>query len=186
MPNIIKPSVVGIDIKIQQLQTFIYTKLLTLWGLTDLTYNAYGRAYRNQMEQGYVPQVYVAKNEYKEVYWNSTVSASSFFGVGEDISTTNKAVTADVFLIFIVNLNLIKPGVTRNDEEAHIDVQKLVTRFINGFTFIGLKTGIDQVFKDYPGWLKNNQAMPMDMHPLHCFRLNFKLLYNPFLNCQQG
>lgn len=182
---ITKPTVTGIDIYIQRMQTFLYPKVKTLWGLTDTTYTSYGRAYRNQTKDGYSPEVYTGGNEYKDVYFDDTVFASSFFGVGETTEIKNKTgVTADVFLIFMVDLNKIKPGTTRNDEECHIDIEKMLIALLFGFTCTGIVTGIDQVFKEYTGWRKQKGLMYRDMQPLHCFRLNFKLLYNPFLTCQ--
>ncbi len=183
MSNILKPSPVGIDIPIQHMQTYLYDKLSVRWGLTTDTLNCYGRAYRNATQDGYTPEVYIGNNEYKEVYYDDTISASSFFGIGEEIKNNNKATTADVFLIFMVDLNKVKPGATRNDEECHIDVQTLVTTLFYGFTFTGLVTGIDHVFKDYSGWRRDKGIKFTDTHPQHCFRLNFKLIYNPFKNC---
>jgi hypothetical protein len=183
MGNILKPSPVGIDRPIQQMQAYLYNALVAKWGLDDTKLTCYGRAYRNATQDGYTPEVYVGNNEYKEVYYDDRLSASSFFGVGEEIKNTAKSVTADVFIIFMVNLNNIKPGVNRNDEECHIDVQTLVTRLFYGFTFTGITTGIDHVFREYSGLRRSKGIKFTDTHPQHCFRLNFKLIYNPFLNC---
>lgn len=181
--NIVKDSVTGIDNPIQELQTFLYGKLLTKWVLTDATYNAYGRAYNNATEDGYAPEVYVGNNEYSEVFFDDTVSASSFFGIGQEIKVTATTVIADVFLIFMVDLNKIKPGVNRNDEEAHVDVQRLITPVWGNFTTTGLDTGINRVFAEYSGWKREKGIKWTDIHPQHCFRINFKLLYNPYKNC---
>jgi hypothetical protein len=176
--NITKSPVTGVDIPIQKLQSYLYPLVKGLWGLGDSTYNAYGRAYRNQTEDGYSPEVYTGLNEYKDVYQDDTLSASSFFGVGEVQTVKASNQTADVFLIFMVDLSKIKPGATRNDEEAHIDIENLCKPKNFEFTFTGLVTGIDQVFKEYSGWKKKEGIKYRDMHPQHCFRLNFKLLYN--------
>lgn len=178
-----KTSPVGIDISIQKMQSYLYDALLTKWNLSDSSLNGYGRAYRNATQDGYTPEVYVGNNEYNEVYYDDRLSGSYFFGIGEEIKNTTKAVTADVFIIFMVNLDKVKPGSNRNDEEVHIDVQTLVTRLFYGFTFTGLVTGIDNVFKDYSGWKRSKGIKFTDTHPQHCFRLNFKLIYNPFKNC---
>lgn len=181
---VVKATTVGVDTPIQRMQTYLYNALLTKWALTSSTFNMYGRAYRNASLDGYTPEVYVGKKEYSEVYYDDNVYASAFFGVGSEIVNSRTAVTADVFIIFMVNLSKIKPGTNRNDEEAHIDVQTLVTKLFNGFTFTGITTGIDNVFKDYSWWRKNKGIKFTDTHPQHCFRLNFKLIYNPFLNCK--
>jgi hypothetical protein len=181
--NIIKDKVVGIDIPIKNLQNYLYPKLISLWNCTDSSLNMYGRAYRNQTTDGYTPEVYVGGNgnEYKEVYFDDTLSASSFFGLGEDTKVANSSsVTADVYLIFMVRLDQIKPGNTRDDEEARIDVEKLCLSAGFGFTVTDFITGIDKVFAEYSGWRQKDGIKYRDTHPWHCFRLNFKVLYSPY------
>jgi len=175
--------VTGIDIPIQQLQDWLYPKLLTKWGLNDSNFNMYGRAYRNQTEDGYTPEVYIGNNEYKEVYFDDTLSASAFFGLGEDTQIANgTSVTAPVYLIFMVDLSKIKYGNTRNDEEARVDVEQLVMKAGFGFTLTDVILGIDNVFSEYAGWRKSDGIKYRDQQPLHCFRLNFKCLYS-FYQC---
>lgn len=174
----VKANPVGVDINIKGLQRYLYPQLKTLWGINDDTsFDSYGRAYRNQTEDGYIPEVYVGLKEYKEVLFDDKLKALSFFGVSEDVSYSDAA-TAQVFLIFMVNLDQIKPGVGRNDEEVRNGVQRLLTPAPYGFTMTGFATGIDTVFKEYSGWRKTQGIKYRDMHPLHCFRINFSLLYD--------
>lgn len=176
--NLIKPSVTGIDIPIQKLQTVLYNKILPLWNVNDASFTMYGRAYRNQISDGYVPEIYVGKNEYSDAYFNDQLSASAFFGLGEVEKIDKSNPTADVFLIFMVNLAKIKPGDTRNDEEARVDIEKICLNKDFGFYLGSMVTGIDQVFKEYTGYRTTKGIKFRDMHPWHCFRLNFKLTYN--------
>lgn len=173
--NVVKTGPIGIDIPIQHLQTYLYNALSGLW---NGTYNAYGRAYRNQSADGYTPEVYVGNNEYNDVYFDDTLAVSSFFSVGEQTNVSKSNVVADVGLIFMINLSQIKPGTNRNDEEARVDVLKLVKAKPYGFTLSGIVIGIDQVFREYSGWKKEQGIKFRDTHPLHCFRINFKLNYN--------
>lgn len=177
--NIIKQDVAGIDIQIQKMQTTIYGKLLPVWNVNDSTFTMYGRAYRNQSNDGYIPEVYTGNNEYKDSYFDDTLSGSAFWGVG-DIERVDKSAstTADVFLIFMVNLAKIKPGKDRNDEQARVDVEQICMSRDYGFYLNAVVTGIDQVFKEYGGYKKTKGIEFRDMHPWHCFRLNFKLTYN--------
>lgn len=179
MANITKPSVTGIDIPIQNLQTYIYNGLQPIWG----EYTQYGRAYRNQTKDGYTPEVYVGGNEYKEVYFDDTISALSFFGLGDNQSINNGNLSADVYLIFMVDLSKIKDGNTRNDEEARVDVEILTKSLVYGFVQSGYITGIDSVFKEYSGWRKDSGIKFRDTQPFHCFRINFKLNYNIYTLC---
>ncbi|MDB5288534.1 MAG: hypothetical protein JWR05_3483 [Mucilaginibacter sp.] len=165
----------GIDIPVQKLQTVLYNQIKGLWPVTDANFNMYGRAYRNQLDTGYVPEVYIGNGEYKDSYFDDTLKGSAFFGLGEVGKATKEGdVTANVFLIFMVNLDLIKPGTNRNDEEVRIDIERLCLERNYGFFLSGIITGIDQVFKEY-----NIKSIKFrDMQPWHCFRLNFNITYN--------
>lgn len=176
--NVTKPSVTGIDIPIQKYQTVLYTQLQPLWAFTDATFNMYGRAYRNQTLDGYTPEIYKGVNEYNDSYFDDTLSGSAFFGLGETTKVTGGDVLANVFIIFMVNLDKIKPGTTRNDEEVRVDVERIANTNIYGFFLTGIITGIDQVFKEYSGYKAVKGIKFRDMQPWHCFRLNFQVNYN--------
>lgn len=177
--NVTKASVTGIDIPIQKLQIVLYNKIKTLWGVTDQTFNMYGRAYRNQTnDSGYTPEIYKGNNEYSDAYFDDTLAGSAFFGLGENEKIDKGDTTADVFIIFMVNLPKIKPGTTRNDEEARVDMERICLQRDYGFFLNGIVIGIDNVFKEYSGYKKTKGITFRDMHPWHCFRLNFKVTYN--------
>jgi hypothetical protein len=177
--NIVKTNPAGIDIPIAVMQTMLYGKLKTIWSLDDTSLTLYGRAYKNQTDDGYTPEVYVGNNEYKDVFFDDSVAAMGFFGVGENTPVKGGSSMADVFLILMVDLSKIKSGsAIRNDEEARLDIQKLVFTPFNNFTVVGYQTGLDTVFKEYSGWKKKTGMQFRDQHPKHCFRINFKLLYS--------
>jgi hypothetical protein len=179
----LKTAPVGVDIPIQKLQLYLHEKLLAKWGLQNVDYEAYGRCYRNQKEDGYVAEVYVGGNEYKEVYLDDRISVLSFFGLSGDIEfeVTN---TADVHLIFWVNIKRLYPAIThRADEEVRKDVQELVQKKMYGFTLTEVRLGIERVHQEYRGTIMAAQAnldtlKYRDMHPFHCFRFDLKLLYD--------
>jgi hypothetical protein len=171
--NITKPSVTGVDIPIQKLQTVLYNQIKALWPVTDSNFNLYGRAYRNQLKDGYIQEIYTATGEYKDSYFDDTLYGSGFFGL-ESVKVNDLDAVASVYLILMVNLDLIKPGTTRNDEEVRIDVERICMNHQFGFLLTGIVTGIDQVFKGYD--IKGIKFR--DMQPYHCFRLNFQLTYN--------
>lgn len=177
MSAVTKPTVTGIDIPIQKFQQVLYAKLKPVWGYDDTQFNGYGRAYRNQTIDGYTPEVYKANGEYNDSYFDDTLWGSSFFGLGET-QKVNDDVTAQVFVIFMVNLDKVKPGTTRNDEEVRIDVEQIALKRYNGFILAGVITGIDQVFKEYSGYKAVRGIKFRDMQPWHCFRLNFNVTYN--------
>lgn len=172
--NYVKPTVTGIDIPIQKLQTLLYGQILEVWNLEDAAFNMYGRAYKNQISDGsYVPEVYVSKNEYKDSFFDDSKAVTAFFSY-DNTKLIGLDTTAVVSLIFMVNLDKIKPGTTRNDEEARIDIERICIERNYGFFLTGVQTGIDQVFKEYG--IKSIKYR--DMQPWHCFRLNFNITYN--------
>lgn len=177
--NYLKITPKGVDIPISLLQTALYNQLKVIWSVTDSTFEMYGRAYRNQTESGYTPEVYTGKKEYQDVLFNDKVYVQSFFGLKENTAVVSGTSSVEAFVIFMVNLDKIKPSNTeRKDEEARIDVEKICMQSLYGFDVIGFVTGIDNVFDQYSGWKKENGIKYRDMHPLHCFRINFNLLYS--------
>lgn len=173
-----KTKPVGVDILIQILQNFLYVQLQNTWGIAAADYTAYGRAYRNQTDDGYSPEVYMGSNEYKDSFFDDTVKALSFFSVGEN-EKYNGGLTANVALIFCVNVAKLKPTIPwRADEEIRMDVQMLVKSPRFGFFLNGVETGIDNVFKEFSGWKKKEGIKFRDEHPWHCFRIN--LTTNPY------
>ena len=150
------------------------------WGINnDTAWDCYGRAYRNQTADGLTPEVYKGNGEYKDVYWDDSLKVLSFFNVGENIKFQNLSATASVSLIMMVNVSKLKPSSTvRNDEEIRNQIQKFCR--VNRFTFEmnSFETGIDNVFKEFSGWRKSDGMKFKDLHPWHCFRINFSVVYN--------
>lgn len=167
-----KPT--GVDIPIQALQNYLYVQLPKIWGIPNTLYKCYGRIYRNQTPDGYNPEAYNANGEYNDTFFDDTVILNSVFVVGEiQKYTPGLGMTANVGLIFCLNVAQLKPGYAwRADEEVRMDVENLIHVPKFGMKFDGVETGIDNVFKEYSGWAKKKGILYMDMHPLHCFRIN--------------
>lgn len=179
---ITKTSPVGIDVAIQNLQTYLHKKLVTAWPLiseNDPSYECYGRCYRNKKDSGYIAEVYTGSNEYKEVYWNDSLKAISFFGISgkTEFDTQNKA---DVHLVFFVDLAKLKPAVRhRADEEIRNEIQRFFGNSLLGFSFQSIELWLDNVLREYPGSRRDERLLAVDMQPVHCFRINLKLFYKP-------
>lgn len=174
----------GIDIPIQQLQKMLYTRLCGKWNLDEAgkAWVSYGRAYKNEAEDGYLPEVYVGNGEYKDAFYDDNHTVISFFGV--DASRPyNAGFSADVYLILSMNIVDLKPSIThRADEEIHNDVSECLDKPRHGFTMTGLITGMYDIFDEYrmyrPHLMRNTKSIKFrDMHPLHIFRVNMSLLY---------
>lgn len=179
-----KINPVGIDIQIQGFQSAMYPYLKAKWPVNDNNFNCYGRAYSNQTTDGFVPQVFEGKAdtgaiEYTPVMFDDNLAALCFFIVGDSTKYNAGSATARVSMIFTVNIKELKPSIAhRADEEIRIDVEKFAVQKRFGFALVGIDTGIETVFREFSGWKKVVGTKYRDMQPLHCFRLNFDVLYN--------
>lgn len=183
-----RTPIYGIDIPIDGYQKWLYKKLIDTWGLTDAinskqAYNCYSRAYRNQTVDGYIPEIYVANGEYsKDVFLDDRVKALSFFVVGETIPFSTGMLQANVSILFFLNLDKIVPGADRQDEKVRQQVIQLVQGIkYFGFQFLSVETGVDTVLREFNGFRSKEGMKYRDMHPYHCFRLNFRVSYKS--NC---
>lgn len=178
----VKTNPVGIDKPISSLQTKLYTSLRSTWGITEAKYNSYGRCYRNEKDNGFIAEVFTGGKDYKEVYFDDTVSVVSFFGIGnETLVAQDGMMTANVHLLFFVNLKEIKPGAERNDEEARLDVQHILDTYgtAHGWLLTKQMIGIDKVLAEYPGTRRSIGLKYKDQQPLNCFRFDLQIFYQP-------
>lgn len=167
----------GVDVAIQKMQIMLHENLMNMWGIDSTLYQSFGRCYRNKKDNGYIAEVYLGNNEYKEVYWDDSLSAISFFGIGNNIKFDG-AQEVDCHLIFFVNLKNLKPELSsRGDENVRFDVINASNFGMFGFKYKSIDLSIENVLKDYPGSYRENRLRLVDMHPIHCFRLNFSLQY---------
>lgn len=189
---IVKTNPVGIDLYIQRLQTKLHNALIDAahWNLSDPSkYECYGRCNRNKTKDGYIAEVYTGGNDYKEVYWNDALTAISFFGISNQVKRTVGA-EADVHLVMFADLNKLalkdKDGSTiahRSDEELRQMVLGVIGKNSFGFTVQSVEMWIENVLKEYPGSRRDDRLKYVDMHPVHSFRINLNIKYNPDKNC---
>lgn len=191
---ITKTNPTGIDLKIQQFQTDLHDRLMELWGLDkndageNKLFECYGRSYRNRKDTGYVAEIFNG-TEYKDVYWNDSLNAISFFGISDktDIIANNQT---DVHLVVFVDLKKLALKDSSNtlithraDNEVRNQVQNIIGRSMYGFSLNSIETGIANVLKEYPGSYRDTRLKNVDMHPVHCFRLNFSIEFDINNNC---
>jgi len=200
------PILQGIDFYVQGLQDRWYRKAKSLWGVTDDTYNCFGRAYRNKTEDGYIPEFldpttgqYVdggGVNAQGGLFYQDTLSAMSFFAMSDpqkrDPGVYGKYEdTAYLQWLFFVDLSKITPGGITNaqgqrlDEVCINDVRNYVQSNGNGFTVHDTFRDIDKVLERFSGAQKL-RALLDDMHPKYCFRIDLELRYNPLIKQQNN
>jgi hypothetical protein len=180
----VKPT--GIDWYIQQLQIKLHDTLIDSghWNLADADqYQAYGRCYRNKKDDGYIAEVLTAGTDYKEVYWNDDLAAISFFGISGQIKRT-VGMEADVHFVMFADLSKLNFSVAhRADEELREMVAAIIGKSSFGFQMTSIDLWVENVLKEYPGSRRDSRLKAVDMHPVHCFRINLSLKYNPNKNC---
>ncbi|MDE3250793.1 MAG: hypothetical protein KGO82_19175 [Bacteroidota bacterium] len=181
----LKNSPVGLDIPIQKYQQFLYNELKSIWPVDDTSMEGYGRCYRSLGTEGNTPQVFVASAAlnntlYKDAEFVDDVHKAVFFFVAGDSNKYDHGDnTARVSVIFMVNAALLKPSIQhRADEEIRLDVMRLALRRTENFEMTEVVTGIRNVFAEFDGWLKTDQVVYRDNHPLHCFRINYSVTYD--------
>lgn len=169
-----RTDITGIDVLITKYQNKLHSYLCTEWSLDTLSpsdYLCYDRCYRNQTKNGFIPEV-LNGNDYKEVLLNDNTKVLSFFGVGNNISQSNEQMTANIHLLFFIDLQKVFGG--RYDETARQNVMQFATKGDYGFKVDSIQIGIDNVLSEYNG----SKLAYKDLQPYHIFRLNFTVNYN--------
>jgi hypothetical protein len=187
-----KTNPTGINLYVQKLQTELHNKLIAKWAISDTTqYKCYGLCYRNKLDNGYVAEVYDEGGDYKEIFWDDNLTATSFFGLSGSIDHVVNDQT-NIHLVFFVDLDKLAlkdfKGNTithRADAEVRQGVESIIGSYSNGFQLKSTELWLENVLREYPGSRRDGGSLKVkaDMHPIHCFRLNLKLVFNPNKNC---
>jgi hypothetical protein len=171
------------DRPIQKFQTRLYAAIKNEFCFGDDDYQSYGRVYRNQTKDGYIPEAYNTKGEYKEVLFDDTNKLQSFFGVGERSEVEGSQHVIPVHLVFHADLCKIYEtlGIPhRPDEELRTTITNIIRKTLGfGLSYISLETGVENVFREYSGTRIEKGMKYRDMHPMHCFRFNMELRHSP-------
>ncbi len=163
----------GIDVRIEELRSFLESKL---WTSNDVTF--YGRIFRQIKNGGIVPMNFVAPIDYQDVLTDDMKDGICFFDVqpNEDYECQFQA---DVWVQFALNLAELYPTETaageRATEYAHRDVIKYISRKWGDNSITGLVRNIT-AFDDYTGVKPTD-----DYQPFYIFRINTTIKYP--INC---
>ena len=197
--NYTLPNPVGLDYWVQGLQTGLYNRLCNVWGLDETTYNCFGRAYRNNVQDGYIPEFYnpdaakyvnsLGSSTRGGMFFEDTKAAISFFHLSDPIKGKGGVWNVNAQLLFFVDLSRITPSQMtteqqagqRLDEVAVNDVRNYIQSNGYNWTLGNDYRDVDKVLERFTGVAKKN-TLTKDMHPRFCFRLDLNLNYNPLLN----
>lgn len=163
--------VFGIDAKIKLLQTYLDTKLKSLW---NGSIAIYGRVYNNQKEDGTYPEVWIGNNEYKEIYIDDRYSATVCFIVKERDVKNKGNISAIVDVVFSLNVNKALGSSIRNDEKIMLQIINLLRKSQLAQPTGESNTGVENVYTGY----NIDTIKYRDMHPNFIFSIPCKIYYN--------
>ncbi len=160
----------GIDTVIQKLQKYLSDNLN--WGDIEV----YGRVSKNySKEKGLVPEVYVGKNEYRDVFINDNKNGSIFF-IEDSKHPSSEGIkfSNTIKIVFMVNLKNIFPNSTdRSDVESEIEAIELI-RKKSWFSFEKMEKGVKESLNEF-----NTKNLNLyDTHPFHVFSISGEISYN--------
>lgn len=180
--NNLKATVIGSDRDIQNHQIRLYDRLYDKWQLTTDNFMGYGRVYRNKRNGAFIPEWHelATAKDYKEVAWNDRMSAMFFYGVADTVQHDGVNTKTDAHLVFFVNLEALSKDLpSRGDYEVRNDVYNVIAVNQFGLKLKSETVGVDQVLKEYDGLVTDENFAKFDMHPRHCFRFDFELVFKP-------
>lgn len=121
--NYTKTDPKGIDKPIQRIQEKLYKEL----GYQNM--DGYGRIYTLDRKGKAIPAYFIEGKDYKEVLTDDKKDAQFFFVENERTTFDSPQGVTQVDIIFLLNLNKIKPSVPhRADEEARVEIQEVLDK----------------------------------------------------------
>lgn len=172
----LRANPLGIDSEIQSIQTDLYNALIDTW-INKL--QGYGRIYKDADGDSDTPKPFWFEDgiDYTEVYFDDKF-AGTFFFIDDDNHNTEDSFnfSAEVKCVFMLNLREIfsEEQDDRADAKAQRDAIHTLRELSHGkFEITGIQKGLQNVLSG----LDVSQVGFEDMHPKHCFSVNFTLNY---------
>lgn len=192
------PYPYGLDSYVEAANKRIYDYLKNLWGVNDNNYNSFGRALRNNVKGGYIPEYYNAatkgnvggsgSNDAGGLFFEDSMAVVSFWGLVDPIKENeNGDSVAKMQLILFVDTSKLTPGLITNNQGQRLDdvcvndVRNCFPRIGCGFTPGDTYKDIDKVLERYSGTIKN-RVLNKNIGKFFSFRLDLELRYNPALH----
>ena len=167
--NNLRTNTSGQDCVIKSLQTDIYNELSKQFDNVE----GYGRVYRNNTDNGVIPEVFISGDDYGEVFLNDTQDVTFSFITSENHSTNDgQLYITEVKAVFWFNLEKLDFE-QRNDSEAQRIVSVILNDLIRGNEISEIQTGLSNIFNGF----NIDDLKYTDMQPYHCFSINFDIQY---------
>lgn len=163
----------GIDSKIKIIQDNLFKHL----EFSNVDF--YGRVQKslNKDTKTIIPEVYISKNELKEVYYDDVnAPGGNVFFIEEDDKHTTKnglVYSAKIKIVFMLNLDKLYPdSINRNDSEVQEYCVKLV-RKLRVLEIDAVEKGLKNILRDF----NIDNIKLHDMQPYHVFSINGAINY---------
>ena len=160
-----KLNPIGIDKNILKFQNKI-----NAIGWTNI--DVYGRLYIEEVNGQKIAKSHVGNGEYKEVFNDDQKTAVFGFFIGENRTGLNM-IKVPVELVCSCNLDSIYTTSERNDEEALLEVLKIVKKLTLLDHEREIKTGFENVFSR----ISTERLKWRDGHPWFTFSILFDIVY---------
>lgn len=164
MANNLKTNPIGLDAVIAKIQTKLYDKLTTLWGVS---LEGYPRCYEIKRDKKTTIEHFISGKDYLSLI---NCDKNKFFFLNKKDIVQNSYTTFDteIDLFFIVNIKNAKPGIAhRADEEVRLDVYNVLSTI--GDLGVDMKITTDNVFNGY------DFKFTDDMQPYHFFKITMSV-----------
>jgi muramoyltetrapeptide carboxypeptidase LdcA involved in peptidoglycan recycling len=162
---------IGIDNQIEKLRSLFENNL---WTASSSVFH--GRCFRNERNDGLIPEVTIGGNDYKEVLLQDFQDGTIFFDVEPERTARvigSSDITANVSIYFAINLDNLYSGLGRLEqtETAYKDAITIINK--SAFVFQSFETG----FSSYSVWTYDDAAKD-NMQRYHLFRVDTTINYN--------
>lgn len=173
---------VGLDAIIQDMQNYLSNQLSWL-------VLSFGRAYKNEDKDGnFFPEVYVAENEYLNVFASDLTDSMSFFDTSDTIdynrepNSTYYDKEQEVKIIFFVNLEKAKNLSHRADENINNDIETAIQSYsskLANWYIESVQTGIENVYSNY----NYDGTVIVNYEPFYIVSFNMLVKYRKATYC---
>jgi hypothetical protein len=177
--QITKP--IGHEVNIQQLQTKLYNALSTTWDIGETNFEFYGLTRKLSKGDEVFPGWWDVRTnkDYKAITFDDKKKVVAFFGMDDEVEHTTSISTANVHVIFFIDLHNIYENSQRRDIEARKAVYDLIF-YSNpyGFRITRESYGTENALREYTKLSKD--LTRYDVHPLHVFRFDLELKFKTY------
>jgi hypothetical protein len=181
MSLIQKTNPVGLDVKIDSFQSYLYSTLgFADWQCYPAIYSVPTSA--NSEFKGLMPAHFATGVDYEEVYMDDEYDLSTFFYSESNESFDNWISTTTVSLICQVRLDELYPTITHRANTEFNTAVINASQSYSGyetFTLIDVKKEIREVYKEFV----TNQIELTNMQPYYVVRFDYRVHYNPNAGC---